>query len=135
METAWPQSVCMAVTTSCPRLDWEWDGRFGAALSAFGAEQIDHVERALDAEFSSRWAVDNIGSAPAVATGIAESRGGLRAGQKLFISDPEQDIVVFAAWWPWGGGDRVSVRIGLVSKSGALPPDDVLVAFRKSFEI
>jgi len=37
---------------------------------------------------------------------------GLQSGQFIFTSQVN-DVILFAAWWPWGSGDKVSVRIGL----------------------
>jgi hypothetical protein len=39
--------------------------------------------------------------------------GGLMPGQLLFTSDPNQDALIFCAWWPWGDGKTISIRVGL----------------------
>jgi hypothetical protein len=29
----------------------------------------------------------------------------------LFTSDPKRDALIFCAWWPWGDGKTISIRI------------------------
>jgi hypothetical protein len=42
---------------------------------------------------------------------INSRQGGLRPGQLLFTSDPNREAFIFCAWWPWGGGETISIRI------------------------
>lgn len=42
---------------------------------------------------------------------INSNLGGLMSGQLLFTSDPNQDAFIFCAWWPWGDGKTISIRV------------------------
>ncbi len=48
--------------------------------------------------------------------------GELRENQLLFTTDPGGNVLIFAAWWPWGNGEVVSVRIASPS-NGEQPPE------------
>ena len=48
---------------------------------------------------------------------VQDDLGGLMAGQILFTSDPNRGVVLFCAWWPWGNGEKISIRVGLWSKN------------------
>ena len=40
---------------------------------------------------------------------------GVVPGQKVFTMEPVNGVVLFAAWWPWGDDERISLRLGLIS--------------------
>jgi hypothetical protein len=40
----------------------------------------------------------------------------LRPGQLFFNTNPNQDAFVFCAWWPWGDGQTVSIRLAPFDK-------------------
>jgi hypothetical protein len=56
-----------------------------------------------------------IGEAPEIAQSAKYHLGGLISGQLLFLPDPDDDPLVYCAWWPWGSGRTISIRIGLFS--------------------
>ena len=49
--------------------------------------------------------------------------GGIRSTQQLFTTQLEQDVMSYVAWWPWGDGQTISIRVGLVL-SGTIPDVD-----------
>jgi len=92
-------------------LSWKWDKNFGAFLAEFSAEIQDEVRSILQRHLSQEWDRKTIRSAPdTLKTGAGEF-GDLRSGQLLFTSDPESNVLILAAWWPWRDGEVVSVRI------------------------
>jgi hypothetical protein len=93
-------------------LEWESDGRFGCVVAAFGASDADAVRAAVVLAAEHVWTPENIDSAHKRVQDLA-SGFGLRPGQILFTSDAADPQMVFAAWWPWGGGQRISVRVGV----------------------
>ena len=95
-------------------LSWQWDDHIGAMLAAFSIEHADRVGRVLDDSFASLWDDSSIVDAPAPVREIAESLGRLRSGQRLYVTPAEAGPVAFGAWWPWGNGETISLRIGLV---------------------
>jgi hypothetical protein len=82
-------------------------------LATFGVDEADRVERLLDRHLTARWDSASIDDAPPRTQEVAKQIG-VREGQLLFVADNgDGDPVLFAAWWPWGNGETVSLRIGL----------------------
>ena len=98
-------------------LHWEWVDYIGAVLAVFQSAEAHTVDVALDDHFTSRWDHKSIFQAPDSVRRIAADLGEIRAGQQLFVTQPQEDMIAFAAWWPWGDGESISVRIGLVSRN------------------
>jgi hypothetical protein len=92
---------------------WEWDDYVGAALAPFPTRDAPAVHALLSKHFAQRWHPETIAGASAAIRALAESFGGLRTGQELFASEPNDGVTLFGCWWPWGNGERVSIRIGL----------------------
>ena len=92
-------------------LSWKWDSRFETALAEFGADNKDSIRAILDRYLSITWNSSNIGNAPDIVQRINIHLGNLRSGQLLLTSDPNQDVFIFSAWWPWGNGKSISIRI------------------------
>ncbi len=91
-------------------LTWEWDGRFLLMLAVLESKNFDEVNPEVERCFGHKWAHDS--ELPAAARDILGGIGGLRSRQYLLTTDPEQDPMLFCAWWPWGGGGKVSLRLG-----------------------
>jgi hypothetical protein len=111
-------SVCTGLRSAFEGiLDWKWDGRFGTALAEFPLVKEGSVLGVLDRYLASRWDGATIGEAPEIAQSVRRYLGGLMSGQLLFLSDPGVDPLVYCAWWPWGNGQTISIRIGLFSET------------------
>jgi len=92
-------------------VSWKWDDRFDTVLAEFSVNNKNSVRAILDRYLSIAWDSSNIGSAPKTIQKINMHLGKLRSGQLLFSSDPKQDAYIFCAWWPWGDGKTISIRI------------------------
>jgi hypothetical protein len=92
-------------------LSWKWDSRFETVLAEFGVKKKDDVRAILQRVLPTTWDGSSIGSAPDPVKAVNGHLGGLRSGQVLFTSDPGGDAFIFCAWWPWGDGKTISVRI------------------------
>ena len=92
-------------------LSWQWDGRFEAVLAEFGVDKKDSIRAILERYLSNIWDSSNIGYAPDIVRTINIRVGKLRSGQLLFTSDPSLEAFIFCAWWPWGDGQTISIRI------------------------
>ena len=90
---------------------WKWDHRFEAFLAEFSADNGDELRAILERDFSKVWDSLNIREAPDIVKMCNNNFGGLRSGQLLFTTDPSQNVFVFGAWWPWGDGETISLRI------------------------
>lgn len=116
-EMAEVEACCRQIMTDTRALlAWEWDDYIGAALAKFNVKHSAFVERVLDKCFASRWIDADIAKAPASVGELADSLGGLRKTQRLYVTSSEDKITAFGAWWPWGDGQTISIRIGLVLK-------------------
>jgi len=80
-------------------------------LAEFRVDHKDRVRAILERYLSITWDSSNIGNAPAIVRTINIHLGNLRSGQLLFTSDPNRDVFIFCAWWPWGDGETISIRI------------------------
>ncbi|MCP4376457.1 MAG: hypothetical protein GY794_09815 [bacterium] len=92
---------------------WEWDDYISAFLSTFSIGQSEQIETICDKYFMSRWDRSCMPKIPPAVMSIAETLGGLRSAQRLLVTRPDQFVMAFGAWWPWGDGQRISLRIGL----------------------
>lgn len=101
---------------------WEWDDYIGSMLTVISSASVPEASRILDSWFFSRWDPSTLSSAPDRVQTIADALGGLRPKQHLLVSEVDPHVMVYAAWWPWGDGDTVSIRIGLVTTN--IPPYD-----------
>ncbi len=118
MEIPKSASICTGLRSAFEGiLDWKWDGRFGTALAEFPLEKKGSVLGILDQHLIGRWDGATIGEAPETVKKVKEHLGGLMAGQLLFLSDPNDDPLVYCAWWPWDNGQTISIRIGLFSET------------------
>ena len=99
------------ISTFDGELTWKWDGRFNTVLIEFTSEYNDRIRSVIDQHLSSSWNSTNIGEAPEPVQALCSKMGSLRAGQILFTSDTGQDEFMYCAWWPWGSGTKVSIRI------------------------
>jgi len=97
-------------------LSWKWDKNFGAFMAEFSAESQDEVRSILERHFSQEWDIKSIRKAPDIVRTGAGEFGDMRSGQLLFTSDPEGNVLILAAWWPWGDGEVVSLRIASPAK-------------------
>jgi len=117
-------------------VSWKWDGRFGTAITEFSADMKDEMLALLEKHLVSSWDSSSVKKAPDVVQEIARNLGGIMAGQFLLLSDSNQAPFIFCAWWPWGNGTKISIRLAPFSK-GLAPEDAVALTtvFRDCFKI
>ena len=92
-------------------LYWQWDGGFEAALAAFSYRDRDQIRAILEGCLPNVWDRNSLSRSDYVTHQIASKFGGLKDGQLMFTSDTRQDGFLFAVWWPWDSGDRISIRV------------------------
>lgn len=116
-------------------LSWKWDSRFETALAEFSGDSIDKVRSILDSHFSIIWNGSTVGKAPDSVRMINSYLGGLMSGQLLFTSD-SKDSFIFCAWWPWGDGKTISIRVApFYMESTDSERAELMKAFRSWFRI
>jgi len=92
-------------------LSWKWDDRFQVVLAEFNIDRKADIHEILTHRLDKIWDISNIENAPAIVKTIVSSFGGFTPEQLLFTSDPACDALVFCAWWPWGNGQTISIRL------------------------
>jgi hypothetical protein len=115
---------------SWPNPPWSWDGRFNTIAASFSAEQEPQARASAMNAFPRGWTVKSLEKAPPDMQAIADRTGGLRAGQRLLAGDEMSAPKLFGLWWPWGGGDTVTLRIGVADADAEL-----LTAIRDLFGV
>ncbi len=93
---------------------WSWDARFSTIASTFEATAEAAARASAMLAFPHGWTAKTIDTAPPELVALA-ARTGLRAGQRLLAGDAG----LFGLWWPWGGGDKITLRIGRLDRDPA----------------
>ncbi len=94
-------------------LSWSWDAGMSAALATFTSDQAPAVRAAIEPTLSVAYDAAGVRGAPAGVSDLLGALGGLRHGQLLLCSEPAAAGQVYGAWWPWGNGKTISLRVGL----------------------
>ncbi len=113
------KSACEALKQVDATANWEWEGRFEAALSVYGTQDDAAVRGVLDEHFGNSWTTATLADAPAHLQRLVASLGGIRGGQELLTSDPGQDPMIAVALWPWGSGTKTSIRLWILTAGDA----------------
>ena len=117
-------------------VEWKWDARFKTAVAEFDSVKKDEVLGILEQHLVSTWDSASVKEAPDVVQQVSKNLGGLTSGQLLLLTDSKQAAFIFCAWWPWGSGTRISIRIAPFSKGLAEEEASALMAvFRGLFSI
>jgi hypothetical protein len=115
--------ICVKISLNVPpHCTWCWDEVFGTALVVFDRSDLDLVYIPMTLEFDAQWDMDSIDRAPPHFASYFNSVFGIMPGQKIFTAANGDGLILFAVWWPWGDGAKISLRVGLFS------PADVKLA-------
>jgi hypothetical protein len=126
-------SICSSVPTS---YHWQWDTRFNVALVVIDKRDMPVVLPLISQKFNQTWNDANIDTAPSVIMDVINDNFGIQPGQILFNSDDKNDLILLAAWWPWGNGVNISLRIGLFQpKHEVIGPTEAEQFLREWFTI
>jgi hypothetical protein len=108
---------------SWPGAKWEWDGRFSVVSSSFAATMQTEARASAVHALTRGWTAKDVETAPESLRAIVDRTGGLRGGQRLLAGTHD---TLFGLWWPWGNGEMITLRIGLV---GAEPTQKLRTLF------
>lgn len=111
---------------------WEYDDRFGTALTAFETDKSDELFKTLGELFESQWDHKTIKKAPKPVKKIAKHFSGVSKEQFLFSTSAESEKILIAAWWPWGDGGHASLRVTLFDNEKKIDISDETLAELKS---
>lgn len=109
-------TICQRISLNIPETSpWRWDKEFNLALSVIDRQDEIMVELPLTLEFTNKWDFTTINDADAPIRDFFQGGLGVVPGQKVFAMSPQNGVVLFATWWPWGDDERISLRLGLMS--------------------
>jgi hypothetical protein len=80
-------------------------------MAEFRTDDVDKIRAVLDKFLNFTWDISNVEQAPEIVRMVNNSFGKLREGQLLLSSDTDEDACILCAWWPWGNGEKISIRI------------------------
>jgi hypothetical protein len=131
------KTICTRIHASMPSYyHWQWDTRFNVVLIVIERRDMPGILGFISKEFRGQWNDANIDSAPEAIMSVVNDTFGIQPGQILFNSDDRQDMVLLAAWWPWGNGVSISLRIGLFeTKEHVITPADAEASLREWFQL
>lgn len=113
------KTICKRISLNIPETSpWRWDKEFNLALAVIDRQNEIMIELPLTLEFSHKWDFATINDAESPVRDFIQAGLGIVPGQKIFATDPVNDVVLYAAWWPWGDDERISLRLGLVAVAG-----------------
>lgn len=112
LNSSGPGNICSELSKAFQGvLSWKWDDRFNTVLAEFKVDNKARIHEALERCLDRMWDSATIENAPEAVQAVISRFGGIMPGQLLFTSDPDQDALVFCAWWPWGNGETISIRL------------------------
>jgi hypothetical protein len=111
-----------------PAPPWSWDARFNAIAATFATALEPAVRASALHAFPRGWTTKSLELAPPAMIAFAARTGGLRAGQRLLGGDEATAANLFGLWWPWGSGEKTTLRIGLIDLDAAVEPFPALRA-------
>jgi hypothetical protein len=107
---------------SWPARGWSWDSRFVALASTFTVPYEAQARKAAGDALPAEYTSTTLSNAPPELRDLAARTGGLRSGQLLLAGGPIGGITAFGLWWPWGDGETISMRVGLLDIDMAREP-------------
>jgi len=119
--------ICARISLNVPsRCAWCWDEVFGMALVVFDRGDMDLVYFPMTQEFEALWDIASIDRAPQHFRRHVNETFGIIPGQKIFtVTDAH---TLFAVWWPWGDGAKISLRVGLLMPAGEVADQRLIKA-------
>jgi len=116
--TAWLEKSCRRLSKAFEKqLSWKWDDRFETVLAEFSVADKESVQKIIQLQMGDVWNHGNLEKVPDIVQMIIDYFGGMSPGQQLFVSNPDKEDLVLCAWWPWGNGRTISIRLGVFADS------------------
>lgn len=105
------RKICLNIPSSC---QWQWDSERKMAMIVLNNEDAELVFFPLFKEFKHYWNCASPTDDMEHVTELINAEYGLLPGQVFFTSYPLHNLVLCAAWWPWGSNGNTSMRLGLL---------------------
>ena len=110
---------------------FSWDSRLMCVASSFSVDLENEARAAVTRVFRFQWNARTIRTAPELVQEIGELVGGLRSDQILVATEPNEALMAYGLWWPWGDDVTISFRIGMSGLSSTRYEED----FRELFGV
>ncbi len=134
LDKAQIKDLCKELLNDFERvLSWKWDSGFNALVAEFSTDKQNEVRTVLERHLGFKWDSRSIRKAPEQIKTKSGDLGDLRDNQLLFTTDPEGNVLIFAAWWPWGNGEVISVRLASPSSAEQSSDTQGILSKIKSF--
>lgn len=116
------------------QLEWKWDDFHQALLAEFSVDHEQRVFLTLQQHFPFQWENKSIKKAPPLIKHRAARFARLDKSQRLLTLDDTGTQEVMVAWWPWGHGATISVRIFRADTSEMKPKKGLSGLLNKLFD-
>ena len=104
-----------------PLVKWQYNDFHGVMLAEFSVDKQHQVMAVLQQLFCCQWDAKSVKKAPPELRHRAGFFAKLVKNQLLLSKDLQTQPKVMVAWWPWGHGATVSVRLFLTNTSEYQP--------------
>jgi len=94
---------------------WSWDENRQSVSARLGQAEWKQAEKRFRRVFPLACRSGRQASRIPVAESIVRLHGGLREGQKIWISDPGRSSGAWALWAPWADGENSTLFLGVWS--------------------
>ena len=122
------KTICTRIGLNIPAsIRWAWDNNYSHALVVFDKEDMELILLPITLEFEQTWDFATIDDSSRLVNRFIHSGFGLMPGQNLFIADDDNanGLLLYASCWPWGNGDKFSLRVGIFSEDPLFPSPQV----------
>jgi hypothetical protein len=123
----------VVIDTLSPMVKWQYNDFHQVMLAEFSVDKQQQVMAALQQILPCRWDVQSIKKA----SGEIKHRAGffakLSKSQQLLSADLHTQPKYMVAWWPWGHGATVSVRLFLTNTNAYQAKTGLLQRFSALF--
>lgn len=103
------------IDTLSPMVKWKYDDFHNVMLAEFSVDKADQVMISLQQVLPVSWDAKTIKKAPEEVRHYAGIFAKLTKKQVLLSTNIAQKPQIMVAWWPWGHGATVSVRLFLTN--------------------
>jgi hypothetical protein len=115
------------------RVKWRYDSLNGALLTEFSADKEQVILPILRQHLPGQWDAKNVKQAPPLMIHRAGKYAKIHKKQKLLYPHGTEPPEVMLAWWPWGHGATVSIRLFAVNQEPFVPKKSLLKRWRSFF--
>ncbi|MDP5029973.1 MAG: hypothetical protein NWQ54_09010 [Paraglaciecola sp.] len=116
----------VVIESLSPLVKWQYNDFHQVMLAEFSVDKQQQVMTTLEQILPCQWDAKSIKKAPDEVKHLAGFFAKLVKNQKLLSTDYLTQPKIMVAWWPWGHGATVSVRLFLTNTSEYQPKQGLL---------